>query len=219
MASCCPHPTSSQSTGSFFSKRAARYARSFKRGKLEPIQQFIIDIVSKDALEGKHLLDIGSGVGKLHLSLLRSGASSATAIDMSEEMLEHAKRFAHNYGIEDKISYRLGDFLSMADSIPDSDITMLDKVICCYEDLPGLLSASAGKTRSTLALTFPADNFMMRTIFTLQIAAAVVFRAGFRPYWHDWTVIPTILSQHGFQRIESTSRYNWQGAVYKRTDR
>jgi len=218
MTSCCPHPSVSESTGKFFSKRSKSYARSFRKGKLEKIQQYLIDEICKESLEGKTILDIGSGVGKLHLSLLKRGASFATGIDMSEAMIDHAKAFAQKFGIENKTAYHLGDFMVKADSVTDADITLLDKVVCCYEDLEGLVSTSADKTKFLYALTFPTDNFLMKFWFKTEIVIAKLFRADFRPYWHQWKRVEQLLNEKGFFLIGSTSTIIWHAALYKKNN-
>ncbi|MFA5833297.1 MAG: methyltransferase domain-containing protein [Bacteroidota bacterium] len=216
MPNCCSTPSISESTGKFFSKRSKRYARSFRKGKLERIQHYLIEEICKEGLEGKTILDIGSGVGKLHLTLLRRGASFATGVDMSEEMIGHAKAFAKNFSVEQKTSYQHGDFLNIAGSIASADITMLDKVICCYEDLEGLISLSAKKTNTIYALIFPSNTFIVHLIFTLEIAFAKLFRSGFRPYWHEWNNVQTILTKQGFTRSYSRTMMLWQAAIYRR---
>lgn len=217
MAHCCSDPSISESTGKFFSKRSKSYARAFRKGKLEKIQRFLIDEIKKEHLEGKTLLDIGSGVGKLHLTLLQHGAASAVGIDMSEEMLNHAKIFAHKFGVDTKVSYRHGDFMSMTDTIDPVDITMLDKVICCYENLEGLIAASAGKTKFLYALTFPSNNFLTEMIFKLEIIISKVFRSDFQPYWHDWNRVLELLKGLGFSSKYTRSTFLWQAMVFTRT--
>ena len=216
MSSCCPNPICTQSTGSFFSKRSRRYARSFKNGKLESIQKFLVEELKKEPLQGKRLLDIGCGVGKLHLTLLKDGAQSATAIDMSEEMLRHARDFARKFGVEQKVTYLQGDFMTVAAALQTAEITLLDKVICCYEDLEGLIAASVAATSQRYALIFPADNFLTRAIFETEIFIAKIFRFGFRPYWHDWRRVEHLLSNEGFILENSRSQLLWQAAVYRK---
>lgn len=216
MPNCCTNPTTSESTGKFFSKRSRSYARAFRKGKLEKIQRYLIDEIKKESLAGKTLLDIGSGVGKLHLTLLQNGAESAVGVDMSEEMLSQARSFAQNFGVESKVSYQQGDFVAIADSVSQADITMLDKVICCYEDLNGLIAASADKTKTLYALTFPANNLLTKFIFTAEIAISTLVRRGFRPYWHNWSIVTQLLEQRGFVLVSSTSQIMWQAALFKR---
>lgn len=218
MSNCCPPSSVSQATGTFFSKRSKRYARSFKRGKLERIQQFVIRELTTQSLSEKQLLDIGCGVGKLHLTLLKHGAHSATAVDMSDEMLKQAKDFAQSFDLEGKVTHRHGDFMDIADTLPSADITLLDKVICCYEDLEGLVSLSAGKTRSTYVLIFPANNLITKIIFKIEILISRMIRSGFRPYWHDWDRVSMLLADKGFAQVNATSKLVWQAAVYQRSE-
>lgn len=217
MANCCVHPADTGPTGKFFSKRSCSYARSFSKGKIERIQRYLIGEIQKESLRGKTLLDIGCGVGTLHLTLLQQGAVSAVGIDMSEQMLSHARSFAQKFGVESQVSYRPGDFMAIADSVDSADITMLDKVICCYEDLEGLINASADKTKFLYAVTFPANNLLTKLIFKAEIAIAKLFRTGFRPYWHTWSRVPQLLAQRGFVPVSSTSQLTWQAALFKRT--
>ncbi|MBI2428394.1 MAG: class I SAM-dependent methyltransferase [Ignavibacteriales bacterium] len=216
MSNCCSHPSAAESTGKFFSKRSKSYARGFRKGKLEKVQQYLIDEIIKEPMEGKTLLDIGSGVGKLHLTLLQHGAASAVGIDMSEEMLNHAKAFAQKFGLDRKVSYKQGDFMSISEPIDSADITMLDKVICCYENLDGLITASANRTKFLYALTFPSNNFLTKTIFKTEILVSKVFRSGFRPYWHDWNRVTNLLTHLGFEPKYSRSTLLWQAMVFTR---
>ncbi len=216
MSNCCTNPTASESTGKFFSKRSRSYARSFRKGKLEKIQRYLIDEIKKESLKGKTILDIGCGVGKLHLTLLQNGAESAVGVDMSEEMLSRARSFALKFGVESKVSYRQGDFMAIASTVSSAEIILLDKVICCYEDLNGLITASADKTKTLYALTFPANNLLTKFLFKAEIAIAKLVRAGFRPYWHDWSIVSQLLAQRGFVLVSSTSQIMWQAALFKR---
>lgn len=218
MKHCCLKSDIVESTGNFFSKRSKSYAKSFRKGKLEKLQQRLIDELSKEPLTGKSVLDIGSGVGKLHLSLVRLGASEATGIDMSEAMITNAKTFAAQFGVENKVSYHQGDFMDLSETLDSFDITVLDKVICCYEDMEGLITRSAGKTKSFYALIYPANNIAVKIIVSLQIAFTKLFRFGFRPFWHDWNSVTPLLMKNQFSLMYSSSTPVWQLALYRRND-
>lgn len=216
MHSCCSHSSASESTGKFFSKRSKWYARSFRKGALEKNQTYLLDGIRSEPVAEKTILDIGSGVGALHLTLLKEGAAQATGIDMSEEMLKHAKKFAITLGVEKNVSYVLGDFMTHADSIANADITILDKVICCYEDYEGLIKTSAAKTKLLYAVSLPKNNLLMEFLFKFQIAIAKLFRSGFRPYWHNWNTIHQLITAQGFTLVYSNTTILWQAAVFKR---
>lgn len=218
MPDCCSHPGIAQSTGKFFSKRSKWYARSFRKGKLEKIQQFVIAELCKEQLTNKTILDIGSGVGKLHLTLLQRGAGFATGIDMSEEMIGHAKSFASKLGVMQNTAYILGDFLTLSHEVSSADITMLDKVICCYENLEGLITASADKTKEIYVLIYPPDTILVKLIFKIEIAIAKIFRSGFRPYWHQWSNVRVLMNRLNFSLTSSQSTLLWKADIYRRNN-
>lgn len=217
MSSCCAHPSCAESTGNFFSKRSKSYARSFRKGKFEKIQQYLIEEIKKEPLEGKALLDIGCGVGKLHLTLLQEGAESAMGVDMSEEMLNHAKSFAQQFKLDSKVLYRQADFMEIADTVHATDITILDKVICCYENFDGLIKTSADKTQFLYALTYPSSSFLAEFLIKAGIVIAKIFRSNFRPYWHQWNRVHELLSQQGFTLSCSKKTLLWQVSVFKKS--
>jgi ubiquinone/menaquinone biosynthesis C-methylase UbiE len=130
MASCCGSGGSCSTTGFFFSRWARLYAKRFQRGGLEPVQKYLLDGIRKGTVRGSTVLDIGCGVGALHLTLLGEGAARSVGIDMSEGMLREANRFAGSSGVADRTQYVLGDFVQLSPAISESDITILDKVVC-----------------------------------------------------------------------------------------
>ena len=54
------------------------------------------------------VLDVGTGTGVVAVTLAKFGCR-ATAIDHSPEMLEHARIRARTAGVEDRVTFRLGD--------------------------------------------------------------------------------------------------------------
>ena len=173
--------------------------------------------VRKEPVASKEILDIGCGVGALHITLLREGADAATGIDISEGMLQQAKKLAEENHLEDKTRYILGDFVKESEMIKEADITFLDKVVCCYEDYSTLIERSTAKTKTIYALSHPKKSLLMESLFKLQIFILKLFRGSFYPFWHDWNEIHRIILGQGFQLIYSNSTIAWQVLVYKRT--
>lgn len=216
MSSCCNSPATCAGTNRFFSKWSTRYAKRFRKGKLEKVQRYLLKGVMLHPLAGKTILDVGCGVGALHLTLLKEGATKSLGIDLAEGMLEKAKHFADDMGFRDQAEYRLGDFVQLADSIEQSDITTLDKVVCCYENLDGLIDMSTKKTRSVLALSHPADSLPVKILFKTQILLAKLFKWEFRPFWHDWSLMRSMILARGFDLVYQNSTVAWQVVVFKR---
>lgn len=161
MDSCCSPATVSSATNKFFSRWSKRYAKNFRKKGVERTQQYLLDGVRRVPIEGQEILDIGCGVGALHLTLLKQGAVRSIGVEVSEGMIQEAQQLASELGLRDKTSYILGDFVDLAHLLPESDITLLDKVVCCYEHLDLLIEKSAAKTKRIYALSHPKDNVPM----------------------------------------------------------
>jgi len=66
--------------------------------------------------------------------LLAAGAAHATSVDASAAYLEAARKESSRRGLVDRVTYRHGDFVELAESIPPADIVTLDRVINVYPD-------------------------------------------------------------------------------------
>jgi len=218
MSSCCHRLGAREPANKFFSRLSKSYAKSFRKNGLEKTQRYLLEGVRKEPIASKKILDIGCGVGSLHLTLLREGASEAIGIDLSEGMLDQAKTMAGEINLEGKTKYILGDFVEESENVTDADITFLDKVVCCYENYIELIERSTAKTTTIYALSHPKNNLLMESIFKLQILVLKLFRSSFFPFWHDWNDVHRLILDQGFQLLYSNSTIAWQVLVYKRTD-
>jgi magnesium-protoporphyrin O-methyltransferase len=219
MDSCSIPGRSCCGTGSFFSRWSRFYAKRFRRGGLEPVQKYLLEGIRKQHTHGSTVLDIGCGVGSLHLTLLKDGAEHAIGVDMSEGMLREAKRFAHEFGLAEKTDYVAGDFTQLSPSIPESDVTILDKVVCCYEDVEQLVRTSTEKTGQTYALSHPKENLLMKMLFRGHMTLASIFHWSFHPFWHNWADVRSLVQSNGFEMAYENSTISWQVLVYKRVKR
>jgi 2-polyprenyl-3-methyl-5-hydroxy-6-metoxy-1,4-benzoquinol methylase len=193
------------------------YAKRFRTGGLEPVQKYLLEGIRKQPTRGNTVLDIGCGVGSLHLTLLKEGAEQAIGVDMSEGMLREAKRFAETSGVAGRVHYVVGDFVQLSSSIPAGDITVLDKVVCCYENVQGLINAATAKTKSTFALSHPKENLLMKMLFKGHLTLAKMFRWSFHPFWHNWDEMASLIQARGFRLMYENSTISWHVLVYTRT--
>ncbi len=215
MSSCC-HSDSCAGTNKFFSRWSKTYAKQFKKKGLEKLQKYLVDSVKREIAQPKRILDIGCGVGALHLTLLKEGAERGVGIDVAEGMINQARMNAKELGVEDRVEYILNDFVQVADSVESADVTFLDKVVCCYENLEALLRTSMQKTDRVYALTHPRDNWFVRFGFKAHIAILKLFRAKFHPSWHDWIQMDETIRAGGFQLAHEHRTIMWHARVYRR---
>ncbi len=203
-------------TGRFFSRMARRYRRRYLKKGLEPSQIHLVEGIQRAGLAGASLLEIGSGVGYLHQMLLKQGAARAIGVDMSDKMLDEALTLSREQGLEARVEYRLGDFIALASDISEADITLLDKVVCCYPDAPALVQRSLEKTRRVYALTYPRDRIITRLGVALAGWALWLVRSNFRSYVHDPNVIETQINAAGFRKQYENQTFIWLTQIYVR---
>src|SRR5256884_1124852 len=66
---------------------------------------------------GKKVLEIGCGIGTDTINFARSGAQ-VTAVDLSEESLDLARRRAEVYGLDDRIAFRHANAEELTNVVP-----------------------------------------------------------------------------------------------------
>ena len=209
---CCANHTSS--AGRVFGWMSKLYARRYRRKGLDDTQRFLLDELVKNGVDGKSLLEIGCGVGVLHQTLLERGASAAVGIDLSDEMLDHARRRATEHELDERVSYELGDFVETQACFDPADITLLDKVVCCYPAPKELLEASVAKTRVAIALTFPCKHPLGILFTAVWNLGFWLLGSDFRSFVHEPSLIRQWLKENGLRQSYSRNTYWWHSEVY-----
>jgi magnesium-protoporphyrin O-methyltransferase len=149
--------------------------------------------------------------------LLRAGARTATGVDLSGRMLVEARKLALETGLDKRTDYVRGDFVGLVDAIPQADITIMDKVVCCYPDAERLLHAALDKTRRVLALTYPRDRLSVRLWVAIAAFFLKVFGSDFRPFVHNPADIERWITSRGFVCQARVTTSGWLTEIYIRT--
>jgi magnesium-protoporphyrin O-methyltransferase len=176
----------------------------------------LVEGVISSGIAGKSILEIGCGVGGVHLTLLKMGAESATGIDLAQGMLEKARALSAELQLDGRTQHLLGDFVEMDDRIQDADITILDKVLCCYEDPGSLIGKSLAKTQHIYALSLPKSNAPTKILFGLLISVGKLLGRAFLPYWHDWAGIVRSIDAAGFRQTYHNATLAWDVYVFEK---
>jgi hypothetical protein len=95
-------------------------------------------------------------------------------------------------------------------------VTLLDKLVCCYEDVDALVRVSTAKTKNLYALSHPRQNLLTEFAFKSHIALARLFKWKFHPFWHDWEKLRENIQHFGFELIYSNATPMWQVLVFRR---
>jgi hypothetical protein len=210
--------TTTSRMGSFYDEKlAASQLRKYRGKGPIPSTQALIDALKAEGVEGATLLDIGGGIGAIQHELLAAGAAHATSVDASAAYLEAAREESSRRGFGDRVTYRHGDFVELAESIPPADIVTLDRVINVYPDWERLAELSAARAQRLYGLVYPRDTPMVRlVIFVMNLILRLrrkPVRAAIRPV----DAIERIVQENGLNpHFSRNVGPAWRVAVYRR---
>lgn len=200
-----------------FNERVARreLARYRRRGPTGTTR-ILITALTQAGVEGRTLLDIGGGVGVIQHELVRAGASRITSVDASPAYLAAQRAEAARHGYAERAAHLAGDFVAMASAVSESDIVTLDRVICCYHDMPSLVDLSAARARRLYGIVVPRATRWNTLGIALINVVMRLRRSAFRSFLHPPEAIEAILRGYGFQRQYLRDTFVWRVAVYVR---
>lgn len=178
--------------------------------------RMLTEAIKEAGVNGLTLLDIGGGVGLIQYALLDAGVRKAMSVDASAAYISAAKEEAQRRDLADRVSYRHGDFIDLAEEIAPADIVTLDRVICCYNDMEKLVHLSAERARKLYGLVYPRDTWWVKIGLALENFFFWIRRKPFRSFVHPTKSVEDILSRNGLKRSSYHQTQVWQVAVYSR---
>jgi SAM-dependent methyltransferase len=211
---CCS--SIARSTGTMFSWAAPWYALRYRVLGLDGHQRAMLDALRDLGLDGSTVLDIGCGVGALHRWLLKHGAARAVGVDLSQGMLDQAGKLSKRAGLTGRVSYVHGDFVNCAAGLACADVTVLDRVVCCYPDAEALVNTSLDKTRRAYALIYPRGHLLNRWAAGLMGWGLGLLGVEYRAFVHDPERIQRWITARGFGKSAQRLSPLWMMQVYSR---
>lgn len=213
MTTSCCHSESAKKLFSFFAHSSRK--RLENKG-FEASQEQLLAGLEQVGYQGATLLDIGCGVGHMHQSLLERGASTAVGIDLAPKMLSEAREWANQRSLGDRVNYIEGDFMELDADVETADVSLLDKVVCCYPDAQGLVRRSLGKTGRVYGLIYPRDRRFVRFGTAAWNCLLWLIRSDFRSYVHDPIEIESWVVGDGLEKRFESQTSAWITQVYVR---
>jgi magnesium-protoporphyrin O-methyltransferase len=171
-----------------------------RRGPRQTTQE-LIDAIRAQGVDGATIMDVGAGVGAVHIALLEVGARHAIDVDASREYLAAARREAERRGLADRVTYRYGDVVELAAELPVSDVVCLDLVICCYPNLPALAAAVLTVSPRLVGLTYPRDVWWVRAYMGLYNLVHAVRQSPARYFAHRQNQLRGLMTSAGYSEI------------------
>ncbi len=178
--------------------------------------RWLTQAIQAEGVAGETLLDIGGGVGAVQQALVDAGVAQVTGVDASSAYQQAAVSEARRRGYFERVSYHHGNFVELADEIPPADIVTLDRVICCYPDMPALVSLSAARARHVYGVVYPRDVWWIRLGLKLANFIQNLRRSSFHIFSHPTREVEALLQRYGFTRRFYRHGLFWQVAVYSR---
>jgi len=200
----------------FDQKKATEELLQYRNEGPVKTTRLLIDALIAEGISEMTLLDIGGGIGVLQHELLKAGVSSCINVEASKAYIEAIKEEAERQGHADRISHLHGDFVDLAEDLSQCDIVTLDRVICCYHDVKGLVEKSSALARKVYCLVYPLDRWSVRIGGVWENLTYRLHRSSFRFFVHPPEVVEEILRAEGFEQRFYQEDGMWQIVVYRR---
>jgi len=201
-----------------FSERGARgQARSYRRSGLDAGSRRIVALLKERGVEGLTLLEVGGGIGAIQIELLKAGLTRAVSVELTPTYEESAAELLREAGFEDRVERRVMDFVNAGTDIEAADIVVMNRVICCYPDLPRLAGAAADHARGLLVMSFPKERWWTRAMVWMANVGMGLMRREFRIFLHPMAQILATGEKHGLKLSIDRPGVFWEIAAMERT--
>jgi magnesium-protoporphyrin O-methyltransferase len=213
MSGCC----SPQGYQQIFSEKSAfAAARRYRRRGLDATSRRIVELLGAQGVRDRTLLEVGGGIGAVGIELLKAGAARAVSVELTPTYEEAAGALLREARLEDRVERRVMDFAEAGADIGVADIVVMNRVICCYPDMPRLAGAAADHARGLLVMSFPNDRWWTRLGLTLANIGLRLMRRQFRVFLHPPSLILATVEQHGLRTRLNRRGVVWQVAALER---
>jgi predicted TPR repeat methyltransferase len=217
MNDCCPPTPINDLNHHFDQERAEEDALDYRDNGINSRGEKMLAYLDMEGVALKSALDIGCGSGALHHELmLRNIVKDVHAMDASEAFLAAAASNANEMGLAERVEYQLGDFALLSEQATEADLVLMDRVVCCYPELEGLLVTAIDKSKQYLVLSYPRDSQLVRLYYRWRALVKSIQRSAFRLYYHEPTRIRELALEGGLELVDQAQEDFWQIDVYRR---
>lgn len=155
----------------------------------------------------------------LLLGLVQAGVARATGIDLSQAGIGSARDRFERAQLSDRVALSIGDAARVP--LERHDWVILDRVMCCYPDVEGLLANTLPAARQIYAFTVPTSRGWRGVAARLEEwfeNAWNTLRGDPCPgYVHDLDLIEKHLAAAGFRLRHRDRQRLWHIAIYERS--
>ena len=207
MSNCCTPKGYRQV---FSEKNAFREAQRYRSKGLDGTSRRILDSLRDRGVEGTTLLEVGGGIGAIEIELLKAGMARAVNVELTPTYEAAAGELLAEAGVRDRVERRVRDFAEAGAEVEAADVVVMNRVICCYPDMPRLAGAAADRARDVLVMSFPNRRWWTRLGLTFANIGFRLVRLQFRVFLHPPALILAAVEGRGF-----TTRLNQPGVIWQ----
>jgi hypothetical protein len=213
MSDCC----TPKGYRTIFSEKSARSeAKRYRSKGLDKLSRRIFGLVTADGVEGRTVLEVGGGIGALEIEILKAGASRATNVELTPTYEEAAAELLKEADVVGRVERRVGDFVESGAGVEAADFVVLNRVICCYADMPALAGAAAQHARVMLVLSFPNGRWWTRIGLRVVNLGFRVFGVQFQIFTHRPQAVVAEVERNGLRLQLNQPGLLWQVAAFSR---
>jgi len=177
----------------------------------------MVGFLIESGVEGKSILEVGGGIGGLHMELLREGAAHVTNVELSNGYEAVAAELLEEKGYTDRVDRRLGDFTEVGVDLR-ADFVVMNRVVCCYPDMPKLIGAATRSSRRFVAASFPRDRLAAKITVGLGNLYCRARSIDFRGFVHPTADIMATARESGFVTAFTDQDFTWNAMVFERAE-
>lgn len=212
MSDCC-HPA----YAAVFNEKYARgEAKRYRKRGLDPQSRQIVSFLTERSLEGSTILEVGGGIGAIQLELLKAGAERAISVELSPQYEAVAAELLAEANLTGRADRRIGDFTQLNGDLPVADAVVMNKVVCCYPDMPALVDAAAAHARDRIVLVMPREFLIYRLGIRLANLYLRLRRNAFRGFIHSRQALLDVAAARGFTLTGERAGRLWDVILLER---
>ena len=201
----------------FSERMAERDAKRYRRRGLDATSRRIVDFLKSQGVEGQTVLEVGGGIGAIQIELLKAGAARAVSVELTPTYEDVAKSLLAEAGLSDRVERRVMDFAEAASQVEPADVVIMNRVLCCYPDMPRLAGAAADHAVQTLVVTFPRRTWWTRSGLGIANAVLWLTRREFHIFVHRPAQIIATSDAHGLRPVVNQPGFLWTLAALRRS--
>jgi 2-polyprenyl-3-methyl-5-hydroxy-6-metoxy-1,4-benzoquinol methylase len=202
----------------FSEKRARAAATRYRVKGLDSTSRRIVDLVVSHGAKGRSVLEVGGGIGAVQIELLRAGANHAVSVELTPTYEGAAEQLLRDEGLSDSVERRVVDLVAAGADVEAADIVVMNRVICCYPDMPRLVGAAADHCRDVLTMSFPKRTWWTRVLVSAGNIGLRLTKGEFHVFLHVPGEIRSTAELHGLRALGTQRGIFWEIAAWERGD-